>query len=79
MSSLDGVVLSRSTIYSGSYPGARVVYLYANTAQPQIRNFVLALWSAVNNVPGDPTLISVDAAEHPNPPRQVVTLPGLNL
>jgi phosphate transport system substrate-binding protein len=79
MSSLDGVVLSRSTIYSGAYPGARVLYLYANTAHPQIRNFVLALWSAVNSVPGDPTLISVDAAEHPNLLRQVMTLPDLNL
>ena len=79
MSSLDGVVPSRSTIYSGAYPGARIVYLYANTAQPQIRNFVLALWSAVNSLPFDPKLIAVDAAEHPNLLRQVVTLPDLNL
>jgi phosphate transport system substrate-binding protein len=76
MSSLDGVVPSRSTIYSGAYPGARVLYLYANTADPQIRNFVPALWSAVNN---DPTWISVDAAEQPDLLRQIRTLPDLNL
>jgi hypothetical protein len=79
MSSLDGVVPSRSTIDSGAYPGARVIYLYVNTVRPQIRNFVLALWSVVNSVPGDPMLISVDAAEHRNPPLEVVTLPDLNL
>jgi phosphate transport system substrate-binding protein len=79
MSSLDGIVPSRSTIDSGAYPGARVIYLYANTVRPQIRNFVLALWWAVNSVPGDPMLISVDAAEHQNPPVEVVTLPDLNL
>jgi phosphate transport system substrate-binding protein len=78
MSSLDGVVLNRSTIYSGSYPGARVVYLYANTALPQTRNFVLALWSAVNDG-HEPTLISVDDDEHRNIRQQVVTLPDLNL
>jgi hypothetical protein len=78
MSSLDGVVLSRSTIYSGSYPGARIVYLYANSAHPQIRSFVLALWSAVNDG-HDPTLISVDVDEHRNLRQQVVTLPDLNL
>jgi ABC-type phosphate transport system substrate-binding protein len=76
MSSLDGVVPSRSTIYSGAYPGARVLYLYANTANPQTRNFVLALWSAVNS---DPTWISVDAAEQPDLLRQIRTLPDLNL
>jgi ABC-type phosphate transport system substrate-binding protein len=76
MSSLDGVVPSRSTIYSGAYPGARVLYLYANTADPQIRNFVPALWSAVNN---DPTWISVDAAEQADLLRQIRTLPDLNL
>jgi phosphate transport system substrate-binding protein len=79
MSSLDGVVPSRSTIYSGAYLGARVVYLYANTAHPQTRNFVMALWSAVNDGPGDSTLISVDAAERPDLLRQVRTLPDLNL
>jgi phosphate transport system substrate-binding protein len=79
MSSLDGVVPSRSTIYSGVYLGARAVYLYANTARQPTRNFVLALWSAVNDGPGDSTLISVDAAERPDLLRQVRTLPDLNL
>ena len=77
MSSLDGVVPSRSTIYSGAYPGARVVYLYANTAQPQIRYFVRALWSAVNEG-HDPTLMSVDVDDR-NLLQQMMTLPDLNL
>jgi phosphate transport system substrate-binding protein len=79
MSSLDGVVPSRSTIDSGAYPAARVLYLYVNSAHPQIRNFVPALWSAVNGGPGDPTLIPVDAAERPDLLRQVWTLPDLSL
>jgi ABC-type phosphate transport system substrate-binding protein len=77
MSSLDGVVPSRSTIYSGAYPGARVVYLYANTAQPLIRYFVRALWSALNDH-HDPTLISVDVDDR-NLLQQMMTLPDLNL
>ena len=79
MSSLDGVVPSRSTIDSGAYPAARILYLYVNTAHPQTRNFVPALWSAVNGGPGDPTLIPVDAAERPDLLRQVWTLPDLSL
>jgi hypothetical protein len=39
----------------------------------------MALWSAVNDGPGDSTLISVDAAERPDLLRQVRTLPDLNL
>jgi ABC-type phosphate transport system substrate-binding protein len=77
MSSLDGVVPSRSAIYSGAYPGARIVYLYANTAHPQIRYFVRALWSAVNDG-HDPTLISVDVGDR-NLLQQMMTLPDLNL
>jgi ABC-type phosphate transport system substrate-binding protein len=76
-SSLDGVVPSRSAIYSGAYPGARIVYLYTNTAHPQIRYFVRALWSAVNDG-HDPTLISVDVGDR-NLLQQMMTLPDLNL
>lgn len=75
--SIDGVVPSDSTISSGSYPGARALYLYANTTVPQMRDFVWAIWSSVGGPSGDTALISIDAAEQRNLRQQVLTLPEL--
>jgi phosphate transport system substrate-binding protein len=74
--SIAGVAPSDSTISSGSYPGARALYLYANTTVPHMRNFVLAIWSSVGGPSDDTPLISVDA-EQPNLRPQVLTLPDL--
>jgi phosphate transport system substrate-binding protein len=60
-SSIDGVAPSDSTISSGSYPGARALYVYANTTVPHMRDFVLAIWSSVGGAPGDTPWISIDA------------------
>jgi phosphate transport system substrate-binding protein len=75
--SIDGVTPSLSIIYSGSYAGARAVYLYSNTTVPHMREFVLAIWSSVGGTSGDTPLISVDAAEQRNLRQQVITLPEL--
>jgi phosphate transport system substrate-binding protein len=74
--SIDGVAPGDSTISSGSYPGARALYLYANTTVPHMRDFVLAFWSSVGGPPGDTPLISIDA-ERRNFRLQVFTLPDL--
>jgi phosphate transport system substrate-binding protein len=74
--SIAGVAPSDSTISSGSYPGARALYLYANTTVPHMRNFVSAIWSSVGGPSGDTPLISIDA-EQPNLRQQVLTLPDL--
>lgn len=74
--SIGGVVPSDETISSGSYPGARALYLYANTAVPHMRDFVLAIWSSVGGPSGDTPLISIDA-EPRYLRQQVLTLPDL--
>jgi ABC-type phosphate transport system substrate-binding protein len=76
-SSINGVTPTPSIIYSGSYPGARAVYLYANTAVPHMRTLVLAIWSSVGGAPGDTALIWTDPAEQRSLRQQVVTLPDL--
>jgi phosphate transport system substrate-binding protein len=77
--SLDGVVPTIPIIYSGSYPGARTVYLYANTLVPQMRNFAFGLWSAVSSGSDDVILTPVDRAEQRERQQQVLTLPELRL
>ena len=61
--SINGVAPSRANIYSGSYPGARTLYLYANTAVPRMRDFVFAIWTSVGGASGDAALIVLDASE----------------
>jgi phosphate transport system substrate-binding protein len=76
--SIDGVTPNRSIIYSGSYVGARVLYLYANTAVPHMREFVWAICSSVGGASTDTPLIAIDAAEQRSSIRQqVLTLPDL--
>jgi phosphate transport system substrate-binding protein len=76
--SIDGVTPSRAIIYSGSYVGARVLYLYANTAVPHMREFVWAICSSVGGASADTPLIAIDAAEQRSSIRQqVLTLPDL--
>ncbi len=81
--SIDGVAPSPPAIRSGSYPGARAIYIYANTAVSHMRDFVLAVWSSVGNSPGDAltdtTLMSVDSDEERGLWKQVLTLPELKL
>jgi phosphate transport system substrate-binding protein len=77
--SIDGVTPSLSIIYSGSYAGARVLYLYANTAAPHIREFAMAILSSVGGESGDTPLISIDAAERRNVWKEVMALPELIL
>jgi hypothetical protein len=60
---IDGITPSPSMIYSGSYPGARALYLYANTAIPHTRDFVYAIWRSMSGAPGYTTFTFVDAAE----------------
>jgi phosphate transport system substrate-binding protein len=74
--SIDGVTPNRSIIRSGSYVGARVLYLYANTGAPHMRELVFAIWSSFG-ASGDMPLISVDDAEQRNIRQQVLTLPDL--
>jgi phosphate transport system substrate-binding protein len=74
--SIDGVAPSDSTISSGSYPGARALYLYANTTVPHMREFVSAIGSSVGGPFGDTPWISIDA-ERRNLRPQVLTLPDL--
>ena len=74
--SIDGVAPGDSTISGGSYPGARALYLYANTAIPHMRDFVWVMWSSVGGPYGDTPLISIDA-EQRNLRQLVLTLPDL--
>jgi phosphate transport system substrate-binding protein len=75
--SIDGVTPSRSIIYAGSYPGARTLYLYANTAVPHMRDFVLAVLSSVGGAPGDTAFMPIEFAEFRNLREHVLTLPDL--
>jgi phosphate transport system substrate-binding protein len=75
--SIDGVAPSPSIIYSGSYVGARTLYLYANITVPHMREFVLATWSSVGGTSGDTPWISIDAAEQRNLRQQIITLPEM--
>jgi hypothetical protein len=75
--SIDGVTPSRSIIYSGSYPGSRAIYLYANTAVPHMRDFIYSILSSVGGARGDTALIFVDFAEQRNLREHVSTLPDL--
>jgi hypothetical protein len=77
--SIDGVTPSLSIIYSGSYAGARVLYLYANTTAPHMREFAMAILSSVGGESGDTPLISIDAAERRNVWKEVMALPELIL
>ncbi len=75
--SIDGITPTRSTIYSGSYAGARVLYLYANTAAPHMRELALAIWESVGGASGDLPWIPTDGAEQRNLWQQVMTLSDL--
>jgi phosphate transport system substrate-binding protein len=75
--SIDGVTPSRSIIYAGSYPGARTLYLYANTAVPHMRDFVLAILSSVGDGRVDTALMPIEPAEFRNLREHVLTLPEL--
>jgi phosphate transport system substrate-binding protein len=79
--SIDGVTPSPSSIHAGSYPGARTIYLYANSGVSRVRDFVYAMWSSVGSAPrdasGDATLIPVDSAERRGAQITVLTLPDL--
>jgi len=72
-----GITPTSSIIYSGSYPGARALYLYANTAVSHMRPIVLAIWSSVGGAAGDTALIWIDPAEQRSLRQQVLTLPDL--
>ena len=74
--SIDGVTPTRAAIYSGSYAGARILYLYANTEVLHMREFALALWSYVG-ASGDMPFMAVDAAEQRSIRQQVMTLPDM--
>jgi phosphate transport system substrate-binding protein len=75
--SINGVAPSRANIYSGSYPGARTLYLYANTAVPRMRDFVFAIWTSVGGASGDAALMTVDASEQQSLRQEVSKLPDL--
>jgi phosphate transport system substrate-binding protein len=79
--SIDGVTPSPSMIHAGSYPGARVIYLYVNSGVPRMRNFVLAMWSSVGKVafaaPGDEALMPAESTERRNITTTVLALPDL--
>ena len=75
---INGVLPSPSTIHSGAYPGAHVLYLYANSSAPRMRDFVLAIWSSVVGGPWDSPFIAVDRAEQRDLRQQVLILPDLN-
>jgi hypothetical protein len=79
--SIDGVTPGASMIRSGSYPGARAIYLYANIAVPHMRDFALAVWSSVGGAPGDApsdaSLISVDPDEWRSLRKQALALTDL--
>jgi phosphate transport system substrate-binding protein len=75
--SINGVAPSRANIYSGSYPGARTLYLYANTAVPRMRDFVFAIWTSVGGASGDAALITLDASEQQSLRQEVSRLPDL--
>jgi len=77
VSSINGVTPTPSIIYSGSYPGARALYLYANTAVPHMRPLVLAIWSSVGWASGDPASTWIVPAEQSRLQQQGLTLPDL--
>jgi phosphate transport system substrate-binding protein len=75
--SIDGGTPSRSVIYSGSYPGSRTLYLYANTNVPGMREFIYSILSSVGGARVDTPVMFVDSAELRNLREHVWALPDL--
>jgi len=76
--SMDGITPNRSSISTGAYPGARVLYLYVNTSAPHMRELAMAIWSSMAS-DSDPPLTALDDAELRSIRQQLLTLQDLYL
>ncbi len=74
---IDGVEPIMGNVYQGTYPGSRMLYLYANSTRarnvPGLRNFA---WTLVSNQVGS-TLMPLEEKERPASRDAALTLPDM--
>jgi phosphate transport system substrate-binding protein len=81
--SIEGVEPTAASVYAGSYPGSRALYLYANVARalglPRMRDFIYALQDSVASGSARTTLFAGSESDRRESRQAAVTLPDVKL
>jgi ABC-type phosphate transport system substrate-binding protein len=80
---IEGVEPTSASVYSGSYPGSRALYVYVNVARtlviPRMRDFIYALQDSILYGPGSTTLIAGTEADRRESRQAALVLADIKL
>jgi phosphate transport system substrate-binding protein len=80
---IEGVEPTAASVYDGSYPGSRALYLYANVARtlglPRMRDFIYALQDSVAGGSARTSLFGGSESDRRDSRQAALTLPDVKL